>query len=119
MHCSGLHKPSHIEAKIFRRMTTLYDEFIYIPFLQLHRQAPDHNMYLLLDTFLEDICVRLRSIVIDTTSADALVREVEKTLDAVAMAHAKKVPKRHVPSQSMPVARNPRVPGLRQRENTL
>jgi hypothetical protein len=119
MHCSGLHKPSHIEAKIFRRMATLYDEFIYMPFLQLHRQAPDHNMYLLLDTFLEAICVRLRSIASNTTSADALVREVEKTLDAAAMAHAKKVPRRHVPSQSMPVARNFRMPGLRQRENTL
>jgi hypothetical protein len=116
---SGLHKPSHIEAKIFRRIATLYDEYIYMPFLQLHRQAPDHNMYLLLDTFLEAICVRLRSITADTTNADALVREVEKALDTAAMAHAKKVTRRHIPSQSMPVARYLRMPGLRQRENTI
>jgi hypothetical protein len=90
-----------------------------MPFLQLHRQAPDHNMYHLLDTFLEAICVRLRSIIADTTNADALVRDVEKALDIAAMAHAKKVPRRHIPSQSMPVARYSRMPGLRRRENTL
>ena len=76
-------------------------------------------MYLLLDPFLDAIFSRLRSIIADATNADNLVHEVEKTLDAAAMAHAKKVPTRHVPSHSMPVARNPRVMGLRQRENTL
>jgi hypothetical protein len=100
-------------------MTTLYDEFVYMPFLQLHRQEPEHNMYLLLDTFLDAIAIRLRSIIADTTSADSLVHDVEKTLDAAAMAHAKKVTRRHIPSHSTPIARNPRIPGLRQRENTL
>jgi hypothetical protein len=100
-------------------MATLYDEFVYMPFLQLHRQEPDHNMYLLLDTFLDAISIRLHSIIADTTDADKVVHEVEKTLDAAAMVHAKRTPRRHIPSQSMPVARNPRVPGLRQRENTL
>ncbi|KAI4720156.1 hypothetical protein E4T48_03531 [Aureobasidium sp. EXF-10727] len=115
----GLHKPTHVEAKIFRRMATLYDEFVYMPFIQLHRQEPEHNMYLLLDAFLDAIFIRLRTIIADATSADNFVHEVEKALDAAAMAHAKKVPKRHVPSQSMPVASNPRLFALRQRENTL
>jgi len=116
---SGLHKPTGVEAKIFHRMATLYDEFVYMPFIQLHRQEPEHNMYLLLDIFLDAIFIRLRSIVADSTSADNLVLEAEKTLDAAALAHAKKVPKRHIPSYSTPVAGNPRIVGLRQRENTL
>ncbi|CAD0111185.1 unnamed protein product [Aureobasidium uvarum] len=111
--------PTHDEAKIFRRMATLYDEFVYMPFIQLHRQEPEHNMYLLLDTFLDAIFIRLRAIIAAATSADTLVHEVEKTLDAAATAHANKVTKRHIPSQSMPVAYNPRLFALRQRENTL
>lgn len=119
MHHSGLHKPTHVEAKIFRRMATLYDEYVYMPFLQIHRQEPEHNMYLLLDIYLDAVSVRLRFIIADTTNADGLVHEVEKTLDAAAMVHAKKVPRRHIPSYSTTVAHNPRVMGLRQRENTL
>ena len=100
-------------------MATLYEEYVYMPFLQLHRQEPEHNMYLLLDVFLDAIFIRLRCIVADATRADNLVIEVEKTLDAAALVHAKKVPRGHVPSYSTPVACNPRVMGLRQRENTL
>lgn len=100
-------------------MATLYDDFVYIPFLELHRQEPEHNMYLLLDSFLDAIFIRLRAIIADTTTADGLVHEVEKTLDAAAMAHADKIPKRHAPSQSVPIAHSPRISAMRQRENTL
>ncbi|KAG9681994.1 hypothetical protein KCU95_g14409, partial [Aureobasidium melanogenum] len=115
----GLHKPNDVEAKVFRRMATLYDDFVYLPFLELHRQEPEHNMYLLLDTFLDATSNRLRAIVADAATADGLVHEVEKTLDAAAMAHADKIPKRHMPSQSLPVVHSPRMLGMRQRENTL
>lgn len=76
-------------------------------------------MYLLLDVFFDAISIRLRSIAADATRADNLVIEVEKTLDAAALAHAEKVPRGHVPSYSAPVPSNPRVVRLRQRENTL
>ncbi|KAI5269888.1 hypothetical protein E4T47_06670 [Aureobasidium subglaciale] len=114
----GLHKPTHIEVNIFRRMATLYDEFIYIPFLQLHRQEPKNNMYAVLDEFLAAIFIRLHAITTDATSADKIVREVEQTLDA-AMTHINNTPKRHVPSRSMPVTSTPKMLPLRQRENTL
>lgn len=100
-------------------MATLYDDFVYLPFLELHRQEPEHNMYLLLYTFLDAIFIRLRAIVADAATADELVHEVEKTLDAAAMAHADKILKRYMPSQSLPVVHSPRMLGMRQRENTL
>ncbi|KAI5256323.1 hypothetical protein E4T42_01551 [Aureobasidium subglaciale] len=114
----GLHRPTHVEVKIFRRMATLYDEFVYIPFLQLHRQEPEHNMYAVLDDFLDAIFIRLHAITTDATSAEKIVREVEQTLDA-AMTHINNTPKRHVPSRSMPVTGTPKILPLRQRENTL
>ncbi|KAI5206768.1 hypothetical protein E4T39_02379 [Aureobasidium subglaciale] len=113
-----LHTPTHVEVKIFRRMATLYDEFVYIPFLQLHRQEPEHNMYAVLEEFLDAIFIRLHAITTDATSADKIVREIEQTLNA-AMTHIKSTSKRHVPSRSMPVAGAPRTLALRQRENTL
>lgn len=111
----------HIEAKIFRRIATLYDEFVYMPFLQLHRQEPEHNMFALLDTFLDAIFIRLRAIMSDATSADKLVHHIEQTLDAtMTRINKASASKRHVPSRSEPVADvHRRVLGLRQRENTL
>ncbi|THX00964.1 hypothetical protein D6D18_04391 [Aureobasidium pullulans] len=117
----GLHRPTHIEAKIFRRIATLYDEFVYMPFLQLHRREPEHNMFALLDTFLDAIFIRLRAITSDATSADKLVHHIEQTLDAtMTRINKASASKRHVPSRSEPVADvHRRVLGLRQRENTL
>lgn len=95
-------------------MATLYEELVYMPFLQLHRDEPENTAYIL-DPFLGAIFIRLRFVIKDIHAANRLVRDIERKLDA------KMTPatKRHTPSKSAPVAVLPRVLQLRHRENTL
>ena len=91
-------------------MATLYEELIYMPFLQLHREKPENTAYIL-DPFLDAIFIRLRFIIKDIHAANKLVRDIEQKLDA----KMTPVPKRHTPSKSAPVAVFPRVLQLRHR----
>jgi hypothetical protein len=89
-----------------------------MPFLQLHRQEPEHNMYTL-DSAVAPIYLRLRAITTDAATADRIVRGVEHNLESAMSRMSSAVVKGHVPSRSVPLARMPRMLLARHRENTL
>ncbi|GAB7355687.1 hypothetical protein MBLNU459_g6390t1 [Dothideomycetes sp. NU459] len=75
-----LHMPNGVEARIFRKMSTLYDTHVYAPFLQLHRIEPDHNMYQL-DEHLTPIYILLQDVFRGAMKADRLVMDIEQEFE--------------------------------------
>lgn len=80
--CSrGLHIPNGVDARIFRKLLSLFDSHIYLPFLQLHRIEPDHHMYEALDDHLTPISILLKDIHRGAKYADQLVLDIEQEFE--------------------------------------
>lgn len=130
--CSSLHKPSGLEAEIFREISALYSTNIYSPLIQLHRIEPEHNMWQL-EPELAAIALLFKRSTDLSYEADNFVRAIEEEFE-MTMTHqpstdipddvnfgvlGEKKP-HHTPSKSAPVVvAEMSRPMVRNRENTL
>ncbi|KAM0720018.1 hypothetical protein Q7P37_004153 [Cladosporium fusiforme] len=70
------HAPSNNDTNMYRHFWLYYDTQVYRPFLQLHRDEPDHSVWQLHD-MLNRIQERISSVCDDLEEANKIVRELD------------------------------------------